>query len=54
MNALQKKKQHTKKAWHFAVFIGFLRSWTTLISQLQRVKPTPVGGSVVALPWEII
>ena len=50
MNALQ-KKLHTKKAWHFYVFIGFPRSWTTLSTQLQRIKPTPFGGSAVASFW---
>ena len=43
---------HIKKAWHFSPSLESLRSSTTYSSQLQRVKPTPIGGSVAALPWE--
>lgn len=46
------KRIHIKKAWHFSPSLESLRSWTTYSSQLQRVKPTPFGGSVIALLWE--
>ena len=42
-----------KKAWHFSPSLVVLRSSTTYNSQLQRVKPTPIGGSVAALLWEL-
>ena len=40
-----------KKRGTFSPSLESLRSSTTLSTQLQRVKPTPYGGSVVALLW---
>ena len=42
-----------KKRGTISPSLDALRSSTTYISQLQRVKPTPLGGSVVAIPREI-
>ena len=52
MSALQKKKYTQKKRGTLSPSLEPLRSSTTDSSQLQRVKPTPVGGSAVALLWE--
>ena len=42
-----------KKRGTFSPSSVVLRSSTTYNSQLQRVKPTPYGGSVAASLWEL-
>ena len=47
------KLRTQKKRGTFSPSSVVLRSSTTCNSQLQRVKPTPYGGSVAASLWEL-
>jgi hypothetical protein len=44
----------TKKAWNFFAFIGAFEVFDYLNTPITTYKPTPIGGSAVAIFWSVI